>query len=243
MQDDAPETERLRVLEPGDPVVAELGAAEPVNPPADAADLARRVADDRRVLVLEVDRRPAVVLWVALTSGIPDRLDDILSPQAPVLDVTAADTAVFHSIWNVDAGLAGRGAAGRLVDLALDELGRTLPQVTTATTMSPVPGLRDWLAAQDVVDEPPAADLGRLAAQYLGTRRPDGAVLDPVARFHLGNGARLWRVLPGADRSQRGLDRAFGVMANYRYAPEDRAANRAALAAGALPTGPTVPGP
>ncbi len=241
MQDDTGPTEHLRVLDPDDPLVAELGAIEPVNPPTGREDLERRVAADRRVLVLEADHQPAVALWVALTRGIPDRLDEVLSPAAPILDPATADTAVFHSIWNVDGGPAGRGAASRLVDLALEELARTLPRVTTATTMSPVPGLRDWLGARDV-EEPPTDDaLVRLAAEYLRSRRPDGAVLDPVARFHLGNGARLWRVLPGADRSARGLERAFGVMANYRYAPEDRAANRAELSRGVTPLGPEVP--
>ncbi len=241
MQDDTTPPGRLRVLDPGEPLVAELGAAEPVNPPTGREDLERRVAADRRVLVLEVDRRPAVVLWVALTRGIPDHLDEVLAPGTAVLDPATADTAVFHSIWNVDAALAGRGAATLLVDLALDHLAGTMPRVTTATTMSPVPGLRDWLAGRGITDEPGNGTLDHLAAEYLCARRPDGAVLDPVARFHLGNGARLWRVLPDADRSPRGLERAFGVMANYRYAPEDRAANRAELSMGVTPVGPEVP--
>jgi malonyl-CoA decarboxylase len=241
VQDDTTPPGRLRVLDPGEPLVAELGAAEPVNPPTGREDLERRVAADRRVLVLEVDRRPAVVLWVALTRGIPDHLDEVLAPGTAVLDPATADTAVFHSIWNVDAALAGRGAATLLVDLALDHLAGTMPRVTTATTMSPVPGLRDWLAGRGITDEPANGTLDHLAAEYLCARRPDGAVLDPVARFHLGNGARLWRVLPDADRSPRGLERAFGVMANYRYAPEDRAANRAELSMGVTPVGPEVP--
>lgn len=229
------------MLDPGEPLVVELGAAEPVNPPTGPEDLDRRVAADRRVLVLEVDRRPAVVLWVALTVGIPDRLDEVLSPAAAVIDPATADTAVFHSIWNVDAALAGRGAATLLVDLALDHLVRAMPQVTTATTMSPVPGLRDWLAGRGTTEAPEDGTLIHLAAEYLCARRKDGAVLDPVARFHLGNGARLWRILPDADRSARGLERAFGVMANYRYAPEDRTANRAEVSAGVTPVGPEVP--
>jgi malonyl-CoA decarboxylase len=241
VQDDTTPPGRLRVLDPGEPLVAELGAAEPVNPPTGREDLERRVAADRRVLVLEVDRRPAVVLWVALTRGIPDHLDEVLAPGTAVLDPATADTAVFHSIWNVDAALAGRGAATLLVDLALDHLAGTMPRVTTATTMSPVPGLRDWLAGRGITDEPANGTLDHLAAEYLCARRPDGAVLDPVARLHLGNGARLWRVLPDADRSPRGLERAFGVMANYRYAPEDRAANRAELSMGVTPVGPEVP--
>jgi malonyl-CoA decarboxylase len=40
---------------------------------------------------------------------------------------------------------------------------------------------------------------------------------DPVAKFHLGNGARLERLNPAADRSRKGLKQSFGMMVNYLY--------------------------
>ena len=240
---------RLRVLAADDPLVDELGAAEPVNPPVDRADLARRVAADRRVMLLEVDGHPSVVLWVALTVGIPDRPTDVLDPSVPVLEPAQADTAVFHSIWNVgsrdsspppseDGGQ--RTDARLMVEMALDHLARDEPQLRTAVTLSPVPGLRAWLEASG---DPPATereDLVRLATTYLTSLQPDGSPVDPVARFHLGNGARLWRVLVDADPSPLGTRRSHGVMANYRYAPEDRTANRALLATGRVPVAPTI---
>ena len=44
-----------------------------------------------------------------------------------------------------------------------------------------------------------------------------GARIDPVARFHLGNGARLERINPRANTSERGMRESFGLMVNYLY--------------------------
>ncbi|WP_377157564.1 malonyl-CoA decarboxylase domain-containing protein [Roseateles sp. UC29_93] len=65
-------------------------------------------------------------------------------------------------------------------------------------------------------DEALQADLRRLAAVYLiaQTPLPGG---DPVARFHLDNGARLERLNPGGDRSAKGLKQSHGMMVNYLY--------------------------
>ncbi|MGN6551508.1 MAG: malonyl-CoA decarboxylase domain-containing protein, partial [Pararhizobium sp.] len=66
--------------------------------------------------------------------------------------------------------------------------------------------------------EPLSDDARALAAEYLvRAKRPDGQPLDPVARFHLGNGASLDRIHPLADTSDRGITQSRGVMVNYRY--------------------------
>ncbi|MEO1467686.1 MAG: malonyl-CoA decarboxylase [Pseudomonadota bacterium] len=76
------------------------------------------------------------------------------------------------------------------------------------------------------------AALAALAARYLTeAKRPDGSPLNPVARFHLGNGARLERVNPAADRSARGLAESHGVMVNYLYDLRDIEKNHEAFAA------------
>jgi malonyl-CoA decarboxylase len=65
---------------------------------------------------------------------------------------------------------------------------------------------------------PPVDILLELAARYLVLARTDaGQIIDPVARFHLGNGARLERINPDADTSVRGQDQSWGVMVNYLY--------------------------
>ena len=62
----------------------------------------------------------------------------------------------------------------------------------------------------------------RLAAHYfLHAKNRDGYPLDPVARFHLGNGARLERINWQGDVSPKGLREAHGLMCNYRYEPKD----------------------
>ena len=65
--------------------------------------------------------------------------------------------------------------------------------------------------------EPLRAALMRLCATYL-TRRPSpGNRIDPVARFHLGNGARLERINWLGDTEPRGIRESFGIMVNYLY--------------------------
>jgi malonyl-CoA decarboxylase len=70
-------------------------------------------------------------------------------------------------------------------------------------------------ALQDLGDEGTHALL-RLAAFYLCFRStvPGG---DPVARFHLDNGARLERLNALGDLSAKGVFESFGVMVNYLY--------------------------
>ncbi|MEZ5383698.1 MAG: malonyl-CoA decarboxylase family protein [Microthrixaceae bacterium] len=60
----------------------------------------------------------------------------------------------------------------------------------------------------------------RLAARHLTGVSDDGRSPDPVANFHLQNGAQLWRLNWAANRSTSGLAQSFGIMANYRYDPE-----------------------
>lgn len=171
--------------------------------------------------------RPLNVLWVALCEGTPSVLAEILDPRSMLLDPAQADTAVFYSIWNAEPGLSGIGRGRELVIGATGLLSQELPRLGTLTTMSPVEGLRDWCGS-----ERPPADALAACARYLTTTGDDGRLLDPVARFHMGNGARLWRLLADADDSPRGLARSYGIMANYRYCPEDLDANRELLADG-----------
>ncbi|KQK30433.1 hypothetical protein ARD30_13485 [Bosea thiooxidans] len=55
-------------------------------------------------------------------------------------------------------------------------------------------------------------------------------IIDPVARFHLGNGARLERINVGGNLSARGLRESHGVMVNYRYDLDDIETNHEAFA-------------
>ncbi len=82
----------------------------------------------------------------------------------------------------------------------------------------------------------------RLCAEYL--TRPntgEGAAIDPVARFHLGNGARLECINWLGNTSTRGMKEAFGVMVNYLYDPNAIEANHEAFVrSGVVPRSPQV---
>jgi malonyl-CoA decarboxylase len=67
--------------------------------------------------------------------------------------------------------------------------------------------------------------LTRLAARYLLTTGKGGRPYDPVARFHLGNGARIERLNYLADTSARGREQSYGLMVNYLYDPDTIEAN------------------
>jgi malonyl-CoA decarboxylase len=70
-----------------------------------------------------------------------------------------------------------------------------------------------------------------LAAHYfLDAKGPTGRPIDPVARFHLGNGARLEKINWLADTSIRGLKQSHGLMVNYLYDPREIEANHEAFA-------------
>jgi malonyl-CoA decarboxylase len=242
---------RVRRLSPDrdGAVIDRLAAAEPVHPFRGPDDLADRLADDRRCFVLEhpsLADRPLNVVWVALWQGVPHDLAAVLDPTAPTGDPAAADTAAFYSIWNVEPGLVGLPGGRTLLTGAMAALRAELAGLSTFVTLSPIPGLRRWLEADAAApsppdgEPPPEGELLRAGARYLTSLRDDGRPLDAVARFHLGNGARLLSICAGADRSERGMDRSFGLMANYRYEPEDRDANRTSLAAGDVVVGEQV---
>jgi malonyl-CoA decarboxylase len=150
--------------------------------------------------------------------------------------------AAFYSISNCQQGLAGVNFGNFLIKQVVEEIRRELPAIEAFVTLSPVPGFRAWLqttedpsvaplksaalqlAAEDNWPTAPGvaprlrAALEPLAAYYfLKARRPDGRVLDPVARFHLGNGARLERIDWEGDLSPKGLAESFGIMVNYLY--------------------------
>lgn len=73
------------------------------------------------------------------------------------------------------------------------------------------------------------APLLRFCAEYLTRPNTKGASIDPVARFHLGNGARLERINWLGNTSPRGMRESFGLMVNYLYDPDAIEANHEAF--------------
>ncbi|MEM8959224.1 MAG: malonyl-CoA decarboxylase [Pseudomonadota bacterium] len=161
---------------------------------------------------------PLIFVEVALTRGIADSIQGVLADEREVLDADDADTAVFYSISNCQPGLAGISFGNSLIKQVVAELSREAPGIKTFVTLSPVPSLTAWIGSIGAVvpDDPEA--LRAAAAHYLTEVKDEsGLPRDPVARFHLTNGAILHEVHAGADLSETGLARSGGVMVNYLY--------------------------
>ncbi|RMH47977.1 MAG: decarboxylase [Alphaproteobacteria bacterium] len=201
-------------------------------------DLRRRLNPaDRRLFAFfhpAMPDEPLIFVEVALTRGVPGSIDALLT-EAPAGEAEDADTAVFYAISNCQPGLKGVSFGNFLIKQVAEELGKELPGLRNFVTLSPVPGLVAWLEARGLkaLAEQDEEALRRLAAHYLLVERDQrGRPLDPVARFHLGNGASVDGLHLNADTSESGLARSLGVMVNYRYEPDRIAENLALLARG-----------
>ncbi|HEY3790201.1 MAG TPA: malonyl-CoA decarboxylase [Bradyrhizobium sp.] len=223
---------------------------EAVHEIRDWDDLRRRIDPaDRRCYAFfhpTLVDEPLIFVEVALTEAIPGAIAPLLAEDRPPVAIDRARTAVFYSISNTQRGLGGISFGSFLIKQVVEELQRELPRLENFVTLSPVPGLMQWLKeASDV----PVSDEGRallgqldtpdwfqnaevaaplrtvlepLAAYYfLKARTPKGRLIDSVARFHLGNGARLERIDWLGDTSPKGMRESAGIMVNYLYRLED----------------------
>ena len=188
---------------------------------------------------------PLIFVEVALTGEIPASIATVLDPDRPQIAAEDADTAVFYSISNCHKGLASVSFGSFLIKQVAEDLKEHFPNLKTFVTLSPAPGFAawvealptelrdrlepaekraieviatpDWQADPAAVDEIRAGMLSLAARYFLRAKRADGQPQDPVARFHLGNGAILNRIMHLGDPSRRGLSQAHGLMVNYLY--------------------------
>jgi malonyl-CoA decarboxylase len=204
-------------------VLEKIIAYEAVHAIDSWAALRRRLEpEDRRCFAFfhpAMPDEPLIFVEIALTKGIPSSVQTLLADDGTPIADTEADTAVFYSISNCQAGLAGISFGNTLIKQVAGDLALELPNLKTFVTLSPVPGLRNWIASEQIHHDPSSPDtMARLAAHYLlAAKRGDGMPVDPVARFHLGNGAVLHAVRSGADTSEKGIEQSGGVMVNYLY--------------------------
>jgi malonyl-CoA decarboxylase len=230
---------------------------EAVHEIRDWDDLRRRIDPiDRRCYAFfhpALVDAPLIFVEVALTETIPSAIAPLLAVDRQPVPTDRARTAVFYSISNTQRGLGGISFGNFLIKQVVEELRRELPKLDTFVTLSPVPGFMPWLKqTSDVteedreilkaLDEPQWYEnaettallrpvIEPLAAYYfLKARTPKGRLIDPVARFHLGNGARLERINWLGDLSPKGLRESAGVMVNYLYRLEDIEKNHEAFA-------------
>jgi malonyl-CoA decarboxylase len=224
-------------------VLASLVKYEAVHAIHGWRELRRRLQADRRCFGLfhpAFPDEPVIFTEVALTRGVAAKVQPLLDPDSPVIDPLSCNCAMFYSISSCHEGLRGVPFGNELIRRVVGTLGKELPWLDTFATVSPVPGFRAWLTtaieARDrsraeivaVVNEDcwpndvsKSAELERslvpLCATYLLHAKRGIEPADPVARFHLGNGARLERLNWLGDTSPEGLQRSAGLTANYLY--------------------------
>jgi malonyl-CoA decarboxylase len=189
---------------------------------------------------------PLIFVEVALTREIPGAIAPILSAERSGIAADRATTATFYSISNCQRGLAGVSFGHFLIKQVVEEISRENSRLKTFVTLSPVPDFVRWLERERKTEHSAALNeqdrallagldtpdwwqaeetrssleepLLRAAAWYfLRARNRRGLPVDPVARFHLGNGARLERLNWLGDVSERGIAQSNGLMVNYLY--------------------------
>ncbi|EUB99058.1 Malonyl-CoA decarboxylase [Rhizobium sp. CF080] len=194
----------------------------------------------------QLEDEPLIFVEVALTDHLPASVDALLARDRQPLEVQQATTAVFYSISNCQRGLAGISLGNFLIKQVVNDLKRDLPRLENFVTLSPMPGFGAWLrgesrftdsaqiqeekqrlmarlegdwaaAGERELDQIRRAMLPLAAHYLLNVRRGNGRPVDPVARFHLGNGAQAERLNFLGDRSQKGMRQSYGLMVNYRY--------------------------
>jgi len=199
-------------------------------------DLRRRVEPgDRRCYGFfhpQMKDDPLIFVEVALTDNLPGAIGDIIAGERRQIDPRKAACAIFYSISNCQEGLRGIPFGNYLIKRVVGRLQAELPQLRTFATLSPVPKFARWLGSEIGKDGSllTGTQLREQAARYLvAGRAPSGGPIDPVARFHLGNGARLEAIHADGDLSPNGLKQSHGVMVNYVYDLDEIEANHFAL--------------
>ncbi|WP_299177863.1 malonyl-CoA decarboxylase [uncultured Neptuniibacter sp.] len=231
-------------------ILEKLIAYEAVHAIQSWDDLKNRLDSDRRCFAFfhpNMPNEPLIFVEVALVTGLADNVQKLLDEEAPIIDIQAADTAIFYSISNAQKGLAGISFGNFLIKRVVAELQHDFPNLTQFSTLSPVPGFVRWLSSQDenalrglpggkqwVALSQPRLPLDwqqdqelqqkrkepllSLAAHYLCQEKRRGVTArDPVAHFHLSNGAELAQINWMADSSENGLNQSAGLMVNYLY--------------------------
>ena len=120
-------------------------------------DLKNRLESDRRCYAFFHPRMPGeplIFVEVALVKGLAGSVQDLLDEKAPVLDPAKADTAIFYSISNCQAGLTGISFGNFLIKRVVEELSAEFRNLKTFATLSPIPGFRRWLDAIGAKDDP-----------------------------------------------------------------------------------------
>ncbi len=221
---------------------------EAVHGITDWDDLGRRIKPADRMIYgffhPNLADEPLIFVEVALMGDTPNAISPILTETREPIDPSKATTAVFYSISNCQNGLRGIPLGNFLIKQVVEDLKTRFPHLKDFVTLSPIVKFGDWarahedysaLLTDDInLDSLQADDLEKTlmpaAAKFLSSiKAKDGKPLDPVCRFHIGNGARLERLNWAARLDDIGLTTSYGIMANYRYIIDDIEKNHEAF--------------
>ena len=168
---------------------------------------------------------PLIFVEVALTNQIPESIESVIKIDRDEIEYKQINTAVFYSISNCQDGLAGISFGNFLIKKVAHKLKQEISTLDKFVTLSPLPGLMRWMENKAPVtyencinkiddDE----NLIKKTFLYLTeSNREDNLPNDPVARFHLGNGAILHKINLNGDPSEKGMAQSHGIMINYLY--------------------------
>ena len=193
----------------------------------------------------QLPAEPLIFVEIALVPQMPAAIAPLIEKAAQPVEPKHFKVATFYSISNCQPGLRGVSLGNFLIKRVAERLHAEFPSIRTFCTLSPIPGFIRWLdevnveaaelkplraklqAALNKLSREKHTDplavsrnerdaLLALASIYLILVSPT-ATGDPVAKFHLGNGARLQRINWAGDLSKNGLRQSFGMMVNYLY--------------------------
>ena len=168
---------------------------------------------------------PLIFVEVALTNGIPESIESVIKIDRDEIEYNKINTAVFYSISNCQDGLAGISFGNFLIKKVAHKLKQEISEIDKFVTLSPVPGLMRWMENHAPVTYENCINkinddenlLKKIFLYLTESNREDNLPNDPVARFHLGNGAILHKINLHGDQSKKGMAQSHGVMINYLY--------------------------
>lgn len=208
-------------------------------------DLKNRLDHDRLCFAFfhyKIPTEPLIFVEVALVNEITNSIQHLLDESIPSNDPNNASIAIFYSISNTQNGLSGISLGNFLIKRVVEKLSKECKSIKKYATLSPIPGFTKWLKEnlnQDSIlldklhIEQTSVEilqsieqlqtntneikqcLLKLCTYYL--LKANGGACDPVAHFHLSNGASIKQLNWMADTSEKGIKKSAGIMVNYLY--------------------------
>ena len=228
-------------------VLEKIMKYEKVHKIKDMNDLKRRLQqEDRRFFAYfhpVLKDEPLIFVEVAFTKGVGNSIQEIIKPKTD--EKSNFDTATFYSINNCQNGLMRVTLGNFLIKRVVFEIQEENPKIKNFGTLSPLPGFADWFLSlsseklKDILKDyeiskldflrSPSLKIGepkmleekaaikKLVAHYLINEKINNKPLNPVSRFHLGNGASISNIILNGNITDYGYKESFGIMVNYSY--------------------------